>query len=141
MLIFKRNILIIFAVAVLLISATLAPSEGVGKGKEVGELMTQLEVAYVETVKSIMLSPVQDENDISFDQATQWAEEITKAAGLLAKLEEFRKDKSALIYFRQVAEYSQGIQGLAKSKRWEGMVKVLFQLQAACIGCHQKYRN
>ena len=139
--IFKKSILINFAVAVLLISATHSPSEGVKKGKEVGELMNQLEVAYVETVKSTMLSPVQDENDISFDQAVQWSEEITKAAGLLAKLEEYKKDKSALTYFRQLIEHSTGIQELAKSKRWEGMVEVLFRLQATCIECHQKHRN
>ncbi|MBT3351616.1 MAG: hypothetical protein HOC91_19150 [Nitrospinaceae bacterium] len=138
---FLKNIFVKLSVAVLLIFVIPAPSEGAKKGKGVGEFMAQLEVAYVETVKSIMLSPVQDEDDISFDQAAGWAEEITKAAALLARLEEFKKNKSAQTYLRQLAAQSHGIQRLAKSKRWDGMVVALFRLQATCIGCHKEHRN
>ncbi len=79
--------------------------------------------------------------DISFDQAGQWAEEIAQVAGLLAKLDEFEKDESALRFFRQLGERSKGIERLAKAQKWEGMMAALSRLQENCMACHRKHRN
>ena len=103
--------------------------------------MTRMEVAYTEVVKAIMISSVQDEDDISFDQAGQWAEEITQVTGLLAKLEEFENDESALRFFRQLGERSKGIEKLSKAQKWEGMMAALILLQESCMACHKKHRN
>ncbi len=119
----------------------LAPSAEGAKEQEIGDLMTRIEVAYTEVVKAIMISSVQDEDDISFDQAGQWAEEITQAAGLLAKLGEFEKDESALRFFRQLGERSRGIERLARAQKWEGMIAALTLLQESCMACHRKHRN
>ncbi len=104
-------------------------------------MMGKLEVAYTEVIKAIMISSVQDEDDISFDQAGQWAEDIVKIAGELPKLSEVEKDESARAFFLQMAKHAGEIQNLAKSERWEGMMAALFRLQATCMGCHEKIRN
>ncbi len=103
--------------------------------------MGQLEVAYTEVVKAVMISPVQDEDDVNFDQAGQWAEEIAKISDLLPETEDFRDDPAVRAFFRQLAEDARGIQRLSKTERWEGMVPALLRLQATCIKCHIKNRN
>ena len=127
--------------AVFLAALLLAPSAESAKKQEIGDLMTRLEVAYTEVVKAIMISSVQDEDDISFDQAGQWSEEITQVTGLLAKLGEFEKDESALRFFRQLGERSRGIERLAKAQKWEGMMAALSLLQESCMACHRNHRN
>ncbi len=126
---------------VLFAALLLAPSAESVEKQEIGDLMTRLEVAYTEVVKAIMISSVQDEDDISFDQAVQWAEEITQVAGMLAKLEDFEKDESALRFLRQLGERSKGIERLAKAQKWEGMIAALSRLQENCMACHRKHRN
>lgn len=135
-LILGRYMAVAFFAAILL-----APSAEGAKKQEIGDLMDRMEVAYTEVVKSIMISSVQDEDDISFDQAGQWAEEITQVAGLLAKLEEFEKDESALRLIRRLGKRSLGIERLAKAQKWEGMMAALFLLQESCMACHREYRN
>ena len=103
--------------------------------------MGRLEVAYTEVVKAIMISPVQDEDDVNFDQAGQWAEEIAKISGLLPETEDFKNDPSVRAFFHKLAEVSRGIQRLAKAERWEGMVPALLRLQATCMKCDIKNRN
>lgn len=127
--------------AALFFALFFAPSAEGAKKQEIGDLMTRLEVAYVEVVKSIMISSVQDEDDISFDQAGQWAEEITQVAVLLAKLGEFEKDDTALPFIRKLGERSKGIERLAKAQKWEGMMAALILLQKNCMACHSKIRN
>ncbi len=127
--------------AALFLALVFGSSVESAKKQEIGDMMSRLEVAYTEVVKAIMISSVQDEDDISFDQAGQWAEEVAQVAGLLAKLNEFEKDESALRFFRQLGERSKGIERLAKAQKWEGMMAALSRLQENCMACHRKHRN
>jgi hypothetical protein len=124
------------------LSSGAASPAGAAKEKEseVGGLMGQLEVAYMEVVKAIMFSSVQDEDDINFDQAGQWAEEIAKISGILPGTGDFKNDPLVRAFFEKLARDAREIQRLAKAERWEGMVPALLRVQATCIKCHIKNR-
>jgi hypothetical protein len=127
-------------VVALAVSAALAlPALG-AKKNDLGEMMGKMEVAYTEVIKAILVSPVQDEDDISFDQAGLWAEDISKLAGELAKLSDFEKDESARAFLRRLAKNAREIQGLAKLEKWEGMTAALIRLQSTCMACHKENR-
>lgn len=128
------------AAAALFLLVLLYPSAGISKKQEVGDLMNQMEAAYTEIVKSVMISSVQDESDIFFGQAALWSEEIIRIAGLLPRLEEYKKDESVLRFSQRLASRSRTIEHLAKEEKWEGMMAALFQLQTTCMGCHKKHR-
>jgi hypothetical protein len=67
-------------VAFVMATVLLVPPDGKAKGREIGDLMDRLEVAYMEVVKAVMVSSVVDPDDLPYDQAGQWAEEITQRA-------------------------------------------------------------
>ena len=136
----RRRISRMRIVVALAVSAALAlPALG-AKKNDLGEMMGKMEAAYTEVIKAIMVSPMQDEDDISFGQAGLWSEDISKLAGELAKLSEFEKDESARAFLRRLANNAREIQRLAKLEQWEGMTAALIRLQSTCMACHKENR-
>ncbi len=128
--------------AALLAAALLIPSSGSTKEPDVDKLMDQMEVAYIEVVKLLMISPIQDlADETPYERAGQWVEEITKIAAQMQKAEESAKDKSFLGLSRRLEDQSRDIEARLKEKRGEGLLPALLRLRATCFECHKKHRS
>ena len=106
---------------------------------ELSKLMEKMEIAYTELVKLVLVSPV-SEDEVPFDQAAGWAEEIVKVTSLFPKVKDLGEDESFRDFARRAQAAAREIVRLAKKKEEKKMLGALLGIREACRVCHAKHR-